>query len=312
MPPYATGEARNMRATSRREIGHGALAERALLPVLPSEDEFPYAIRTVSEVLSSNGSSSMASVCGSSMSLMNAGVPIKSAVAGIAMGLVKNTDTGKVAILSDIQGVEDFLGDMDFKVAGTTTGITAIQMDMKIAGIDEAILKAALEQAKTGRLSILKKMSETIKTPSKVLSKYAPKIVTFMINPDKIREVIGTGGKVINKIIDETGVKIDITDEGRVAIGGSDQAMLDKAKKIIDGIVFEPEIGYTTTGKVVRILPIGAFVEFNGKDGMIHISKLSKARVEKVEDVVKIGDEVKIKVIKIDEKGRIDLQRIES
>ena len=311
MPPYATGEARNMRATSRREVGHGALAKRALLPVLPSEEEFPYAIRTVSEVLSSNGSSSMASVCGSSMSLMNAGVPIKSAVAGIAMGLIKDKTSGKVAVLSDIQGMEDFLGDMDFKVAGTSKGITAIQMDIKIAGIDENIIRTALAQAKKGRMHILEKMEESIKTPAKELSKYAPKIISFKIHPDKIREVIGSGGKVINKIIDETGVKIDIDDDGTVRIGGMDAKGLDRAKEIIDGICFEPAVGFTATGKVVRILPIGAFVEFKGKEGMIHISKLSKARVEKVEDVVKIGDSVDIKVIKIDEKGRIDLQRIE-
>jgi len=310
MPPYATGEARNMRATSRREIGHGALAERALLPVLPSEEEFPYAIRTVSEVLSSNGSSSMASVCGSSMSLMCAGVPIKSAVAGIAMGLIKDKETGKVAVLSDIQGVEDFLGDMDFKVAGTAKGITAIQMDMKIAGIDEAIIKTALNQAQDGRMHILKKMEESIKKPAAQLSKYAPKIITFKIHPDKIREVIGTGGKVINKIIDETGVKIDIEDDGTVRVGGTDQAMIDRAKAIIDGICFEPEVGATITGKVCKILPIGAIVEFGSKSGLIHISKLSKNRVEKVEDIVKIGDIVEAKIIKIGEKG-IDLQRIE-
>jgi len=299
-----------MRATGRREIGHGALAERALLPVLPTEMEFPYAIRTVSEVLSSNGSSSMASVCGSSMSLMNAGVPIKSAVAGIAMGLIKDKETGKVAILSDIQGVEDFLGDMDFKVAGTSKGITAIQMDMKIAGIDEPIIKTALNQAKEGRAFILKKMSETIEKPSAQLSKYAPKIIIMQIKPDKIKDVIGSGGKVINKIIEETGVKIDIEDDGRVFIGGNDDAMNQKARKIIEGIVFEPEVGFTTTGTVVRIIPIGAFVEFNGKEGMIHISKLARSRVEKVEDVVTVGDTVEIKVIKIDDKGRIDLQRI--
>jgi polyribonucleotide nucleotidyltransferase len=311
MPPYATGEAKPLRATGRREVGHGALAERALLPVLPTEDEFPYAIRTVSEVLSSNGSSSMASVCASSMSLMDAGVPIKSAVAGIAMGLIKDKKSDKVAILSDIQGVEDFLGDMDFKVAGTEKGITAIQMDIKIAGIDEKIIKTALEQAREGRAFITKKMEESIKTPAKNLSKYAPKIIMFNIKPEKIREVIGTGGKVINKIIDETGVKIDINDDGRVIIGGTDAAMLERAKQIIHGICFEPEIGMTSEGKVVRIIPIGAFVEFSGKEGMIHISKLSRERVEKVEDVVKIGDTVNVKVIKIDEKGRIDLQRIE-
>lgn len=252
----------------------------------------------------------MASVCGSSMSLMNAGVPIKSPVAGIAMGLIKDKSTGKVAILSDIQGLEDFLGDMDFKVAGTEKGITAIQMDMKIAGIDEPVLKAALTQAKDGRMHILKEMAKTISKPAAQMSKYAPKIITFTIKPDKIKDVIGSGGKVINKIIEETGVKIDIEDDGRVMIGGIDAKMLDKAKEIITGIVFEPEIGQQFDGKVVRILEFGAFVEFMGKEGMVHISKLAKTRVEKVEDVVKIGDAVKVKVIKIDEKGRIDLQRI--
>ena len=300
-----------MRMTSRREVGHGALAERALLPVLPSEDEFPYAIRTVSEVLSSNGSSSMASVCGSSMSLMNAGVPLKCAVAGIAMGLVKDKETGKVAILSDILGTEDFLGDMDFKVAGTAKGITAIQMDMKIAGIDENIIKTALKQAGEGRMHILKKMEESIKKPAEQLSKYAPKIIVFNIHPDKIREVIGTGGKVINKIIEDcNGVKIDLDDDGRVIIGGTDAAMLDKAKQIIQGICYEPEVGATVTGKVAKVLPIGAIVEFGAKSGLIHISKWSKERVEKMEDVTKIGDEVTAKIIKIGDKG-IDLQRIQ-
>jgi len=319
MPPYATGEAKPLRMTGRREVGHGALAERALEPVLPTEEEFPYAIRTVSEVLSSNGSSSMASVCGSSMSLMNAGVPIKAPVAGIAMGLIKDKETGKVAVLSDIQGVEDFLGDMDFKVAGTEKGITAIQMDMKIAGIDEAIIKTALGQAKDGRLSILKNMNAVIDKVGQ-LSKYAPKIIMFTIKPDKIKDVIGSGGKVINKIIEDTGVKIDIEDDGRVFIASTDEAMIAKAKSIIQGIVFEPEVGQEFTGKVVRILDFGAFVEFTadkngnpiggGKDGMIHISKLAKSRVNKVEDVVKIGDTVNVKVIKIDEKGRIDLMNI--
>jgi polyribonucleotide nucleotidyltransferase len=254
----------------------------------------------------------MASVCSSSMSLMNAGVPIKTAVAGIAMGLIKDKETGKVAILSDIQGCEDFLGDMDFKVAGTAKGITAIQMDIKIAGIDESIIKTALHQAKQGRMHILEKMGESIKKHADQLSKYAPKIITFKIHPDKIREVIGSGGKVINKIIDETGVKIDIEDDGTVRIGGVEQSGIDRAKQIIDGIVFEPAVGFEATGKVVRIMStLGAFVEFMGKEGMIHISKLSSERVEKVEDVVKIGDTVKIKVIKIDEKGRIDLKKMQ-
>lgn len=311
MPPYATGEARQLRAPGRREIGHGALAERALLPVLPSEEEFPYAIRTVSEVLSSNGSSSMASVCGSSMSLMNAGVPIKAAVAGIAMGLIKDKNSRKVAVLTDIQGVEDFYGDMDFKVAGTEKGITAIQMDIKIAGIDKDIITTALAQAREGRLKILKIMNAEIKAPAKETSKYAPKIVTFKINPDKIKDVIGSGGKTINKIIDQTGVKIDIEDDGKVFIGGSDAAMVEKAKAIIADIVLEPEVGQVFEGTVMRILDFGCFVRLTeALEGMVHISKLAKERVNKVEDVVKIGDKIKVKVIKIDEKGRIDLQRI--
>ena len=309
-PPYATGEARPMRATSRREIGHGALAERAIEPLLPTEEEFPYAIRTVSEVLASNGSSSMASVCASSMSLMNAGVPMVAPVAGIAMGLIKDEQSGKTAILSDIQGVEDFLGDMDFKVAGTEKGITAIQMDIKIAGIDEAILKTALKQAKEGRMHILKAMNAEIDKPEPKLSKYAPKITIMMIKPEKIKDVIGSGGKVINKIIEETGVKIDITDDGKVFIGSSSDQSNARAKEIIEGIVFEPEVGMEFTGKVVRTIEIGAFVEFNGKEGMVHISKLAPNRVEKVTDVVKPGDTIKVKVIKIDDKGRIDLKKI--
>ncbi|MDR1917662.1 MAG: polyribonucleotide nucleotidyltransferase [Christensenellaceae bacterium] len=311
MPPYSTGEARQMRAPSRREVGHGALAERALLPVLPTVEEFPYAIRTVSEVLSSNGSSSMASVCGSSMSLMNAGVPIKSAVAGIAMGLIKDKDSGEVAILTDIQGCEDFLGDMDFKVAGTEKGITAIQMDIKISGIDKAIITKALEQARDGRLKILKIMNTEIDKPAKELSKYAPKIITFKINPDKIKDVIGSGGKVINKIIEETGVKIDIEDDGTVFIGGQDSDKVAKAKEIIEGIIFEPAVGQEFTGSVARIMDFGAFVKIsNNCEGMVHISKLASKRVEKVTDVVKVGDIIRVKVLKIDEKGRIDLQKI--
>ncbi len=311
MPPYATGEARPLKSPGRREIGHGALAERALEPVIPSEEEFPYALRLVSEVLSSNGSSSMASVCGSTLSLMDAGVPIKAPVAGIAMGLIKDPETNKVAVMSDIQGLEDFFGDMDFKVAGTTEGITAIQMDIKIKGIDEKILTTALEQARVGRLHILDIMLKTIKTPRKQLSKYAPKIISFNIDPEKIREVIGTGGKVINKIIEETGVKIDIDDDGKVFIATNDEAMANKAKEIILNIAEDLEVGKTYTGKVARILQFGAFVEVApGKDGMIHISKLSKQRVEKVTDVVNVGDEVSVEVIKIDEKGRVDMKLI--
>ena len=311
-PGYSTGEAKGIRSPGRREIGHGALAERALLPVLPSEEEFPYAIRTVSEVLSSNGSTSQASVCGSTLALMDGGVPISSPVAGIAMGLIKDKESDRVAILTDIQGLEDFLGDMDFKVAGTEKGITAIQMDIKIHGIDRNILKTALEQARVGRLEIMEKMLSVIPEPRKYLSKYAPKIVTFKINPDKIREVIGTGGKIINQIIDETGVKIDIKDEGDVFISSSDDNMIQRAKDIILMIAEDLELNREYDGKVVRIMQFGAFVEVApGKDGMIHISKLAKERVEKVEDVVKIGDRVKVKTINIDEKGRVDFKLIE-
>lgn len=311
MPPYATGEARPLKSPGRREIGHGALAERALLPVIPSDDEFPYAIRLVSEVLSSNGSSSMASTCGSTLALMDAGVPIKSPVAGIAMGLIKDVDSHKVAVLSDIQGMEDFLGDMDFKVTGTTKGITAIQMDIKIKGIDKQILTTALEQARQGRLFILDKMLQVIDKPRKELSKYAPKIIVFNINPDKIKDVIGTGGKVINKIIDETGVKIDIDDDGKVFIATPNSEMAEKAKEIILAITEDFEVGKIFSGKVVRIVPFGAFVEIaQGKEGMIHISKLSDKRVEKVEDVVKVGDTVQVEVIKIDDKNRVDFKLI--
>ena len=311
MPGYTTGEAKPLRSPGRREIGHGALAERALLAVLPSEEEFPYAIRTVSDVLSSNGSTSQASVCGSTLALMDAGVPIKAPVAGIAMGLMKDKDSDKVAVLTDIQGLEDFLGDMDFKVAGTSKGITAIQMDIKIHGIDRQILTTALEQARLGRLEILKIMSKTIKAPRKQLSKYAPKIITFKIDPDKIREVIGSGGKVINQIIAETGVKIDIEDEGDVFVSSSDQAMIEKAKAMILAIATDFELNCEYEGVVVRTTQFGAFVEVApGKEGMIHISKLAKERVEKVEDVVKVGDKVQVKTIKIDERGRVDMKLI--
>lgn len=311
MPGYTTGEAKPLRSPGRREIGHGALAERALLAVLPSEEEFPYAIRTVSDVLSSNGSTSQASVCGSTLALMDAGVPIKAPVAGIAMGLMKDKDSDKVAVLTDIQGLEDFLGDMDFKVAGTSKGITAIQMDIKIHGIDRQILTTALEQARLGRLEILKIMSKTIKAPRKQLSKYAPKIITFKIDPDKIREVIGSGGKVINQIIAETGVKIDIEDEGDVFVSSSDQAMIEKAKTMILSIATDFELNCEYEGVVVRTTQFGAFVEVApGKEGMIHISKLAKERVEKVEDVVKVGDKVQVKTIKIDERGRVDMKLI--
>ena len=308
MPAYATGEARGIKSPGRREIGHGALAERALEAVIPFEEEFPYALRLVSEVLSSNGSSSMASVCGSTLALM---VPIKRPVAGIAMGLIKDENSHKVAVLSDIQGLEDFLGDMDFKVTGTEKGVTAIQMDIKIKGIDKDILTTALKQAREGRMFIMNKLLEEIPQPRTELSKYAPKIITFMIDPDKIKDVIGSGGKMINKIIDETGVKIDIDDDGQVFIATQDLEMAEKAKAIILGIVEEVEVGDVYDAKVVRITNFGAFVEFGGnKEGMVHISKLSNKHVQKVEDVVKLGDVIEVEVIKIDDKGRIDLKRI--
>lgn len=314
MPGYSTGEAKPLRSPGRREIGHGALAERALEPVLPSEEDFPYAIRTVSEILSSNGSTSQASVCGSTLALMDAGVPIKAPVAGIAMGLIKDADHHRVAVLSDIQGLEDFLGDMDFKVAGTSEGITAIQMDIKIKGIDEEILTKALEQARLGRLFILDKMLNVLPAPRAELSKWAPKIVSFSIDPDKIRDVIGSGGKTINKIIDETGVKIDINDEGQIFIASNDMDAIAKARTIVENIVRDVEVGDVYEGKVVKIMEndkgqFGASVNFApGKDGMIHISKLSKERVDKVTDVVNVGDIVLVKVIKIDEKHRVDLR----
>ena len=310
-PPYSTGEAKPVRSPGRREIGHGALAERALEPMIPSEEEFPYAIRLVSEVMSSNGSTSQASVCGSTLSLMDAGVPIKRPVAGAAMGLIKATDdSGKVAILTDIQGLEDFLGDMDFKVAGTTEGITAIQMDIKIKGIDEAILRQALRQAHDARMFILGKMLECLPAPRDHMSRYAPKITRFTINPDKIREVIGSGGKTINKIIAETGVKIDIEDDGRVYISTPDEDASARARSMIEGIAKDPQVGDVFRGKVVRIMQFGAFVEFApGRDGLVHISKLSDKRVEKVEDVVNIGDELEVRVAEIDSQGRINLVR---
>ncbi len=310
MPPYSTGEAKMMRSTSRRETGHGALAERALIPVLPSELDFPYAIRTVSECISSNGSTSQASVCASSLSLMDAGVPLKAPVAGVAMGLIKDDNTGNIAILTDIQGLEDFFGDMDFKVAGTSKGITAIQMDIKIKGIDEQILTRALAQANEGRMHILGKMNAVLPAARDNLSKYAPRIYQFTIDPEKIREVIGSGGKVINKIIAETGVKIDIEDDGRVFILSADEAAADKARAAIDAIVKDIEVGNVYLGKVVRIMNFGAFVELApGKDGLVHISKLSNEHVAKVEDVVNIGDEILVRVTEIDKQGRVNLTR---
>ena len=308
-PGYSSGEAKPLRGPGRREIGHGALAERALEPVIPSEQDFPYCIRTVSEILSSNGSTSQASVCGSCLALMDAGVPLKAPVAGIAMGLVKDTESDRVAVMSDIQGMEDFLGDMDFKVAGTEKGITAIQMDIKIKGIDERILRTALAQAREGRMFILGKMLAVLPEPRKELSPWAPKIISFTIDPEKIGDVIGKQGKVINKIIEDTGVKMDIEDDGTVYIATNDSEMAQKAKNIVLSIVEDPVPGKIYEGQVVRVIEIGAFVELApNKDGMIHISKLSKNRVEKVTDVVNVGDMVRVEVIKIDEKGRINLR----
>ena len=312
-PGYCTGEAKALRSAGRREIGHGALAERALIPVLPSEAEFPYAIRVVNDIMSSNGSSSMASVCGSTMALMDAGVPIKAPVAGVAMGLIKNQETGEFRVMTDIQGLEDFLGDMDFKVAGTQKGITAIQMDIKIKGISEEIMHTAIEQANEGRTFILGKMLACVPEVSPELSKYAPRIVSFKIDPEKIGDVVGKQGKVINSIIAETGTKIDIEDDGTVCIAsfGDSEAAL-RAKAIVESIVRDPEVGDMFIGRVVRILStMGAFVEFApGKDGMIHISKMADHRIEKVEDVLSVGDVVKVKIIKIGEKG-IDFKLLE-
>ncbi|MBW7453400.1 polyribonucleotide nucleotidyltransferase [Paenibacillus sepulcri] len=307
-PPFSVGEARPLRPPGRREIGHGALGERALSKVIPSEAEFPYAIRLVSEVLESNGSTSQASICASTLAMMDAGVPIKAPVAGIAMGLIKDGD--HFAILSDIQGMEDHLGDMDFKVAGTAKGVTAIQMDIKIDGIDRAILEESLEQARQGRMHILGKMLEVMQQPRKELSPYAPKIVIMNIHPDKIRDVIGAGGKVINKIIDETGVKIDIEQDGTVFIASSNAEAIDRAKQIIEGIVREVIVGEIYLGTVRRIEKFGCFVEIlPGKDGLVHISQLSTERVAKVEDVVKVGDQITVKVTEIDQQGRVNLSR---
>ena len=312
-PGYCTGEAKALRSPGRREIGHGALAERALIPVIPSEEEFPYAIRVVNDILSSNGSSSMASVCGSTMALMDAGVPIKAPVAGVAMGLIKDQATGEFRVLTDIQGLEDFLGDMDFKVAGTVNGITAIQMDIKIKGISEEIMHTAIEQANEGRQFILSKMLECVPEVAPELSKYAPRIISFKIDPEKIGDVVGKQGKVINSIIAETGTKIDIEDDGTVCIASyGDPESAQRAKAIIESIVHEPEVGDMFIGNVVRILSkVGAFVEFApGKDGMIHISKMADRRIDSVEDVLAIGDMVKVQIIKIGEKC-IDFKLLE-
>ena len=307
-PTYCVGETKGSRGPGRREIGHGALAERALRPVIPSVEEFPYAIRVVSEILESNGSSSQASVCGSTMSLMNAGVPIKAPVAGIAMGLIENG--GKFSILSDIQGMEDALGDMDFKVAGTAKGVTAIQMDIKVHGITRDILLQALKQAHEGRIFILGKIAECIDKPADHLSPYAPKIIAITIPVDKIREVIGAGGKTINKIQDETGTKLDIEEDGHVYISSTDEEAAQKAKKIVEGLTHEVKAGETYLGRVTRLMKFGAFVEIlPGKEGLVHVSQLALHRVEKPEDVVHVGDEIMVKVTEIDDKGRINLSR---
>ena len=312
-PPYSVGEAKPIRSPGRREIGHGALAERALLPVLPSVEEFPYAIRVVSEILSSNGSSSMASTCGSTMALMDAGVPIKAPVSGIAMGLITREEedgSRKTVILSDIQGMEDFLGDMDFKVTGTAKGVTAVQMDIKIHGIDREILSAALSQAREGRMHIMNEMLAEIPAPRAELSKYAPRILTLQVDPDKVRIIIGPGGKTINGIIDKTGVKIDINDDGTVFVASPDMEAANAAIREIELLVKEVEVGETYDGEVKRIMNFGAFIEvLPGKEGLLHISKMAKGRVEKVEDVMNIGDHVRVKVYEIDSQGRINLLR---
>ncbi|OGW42322.1 MAG: polyribonucleotide nucleotidyltransferase [Nitrospirae bacterium GWD2_57_9] len=310
-PPFSVGETKPLRGPGRREVGHGALAERALKAMVPTKQEFPYTIRIVSDILESNGSSSMATVCGGTLALMDAGVPIKSPVAGIAMGLIKEGD--KVIVLSDILGLEDHLGDMDFKVTGTSQGITALQMDMKIEGITIEVMRTALQQAKEGRLHILGKMLETLSSPRKNLNPFAPRIITMQINPDKIKDVIGSGGKVIRSIVEQTGAKIDIEDSGVINIASSDEAAANKAKEIIRGIVQEAEVGKLYMGKVRKIMDFGAFVEiFPGTDGLLHISQISEKRLEKVTDELKEGDEVLVKVLEIDRQGKIRLSRKEA
>jgi len=307
-PPYSVGETRMLRGPGRREIGHGALAERAISPVLPSAEEFPYTIRVVSEILSSNGSSSMATVCGASLALMDAGVPIRNHVAGVAMGLIKEED--RVAVLSDILGDEDALGDMDFKVAGTAEGITALQMDIKMAGLTREIMGQALRQAREARLHILEKMNAVIAKPSATLKEHAPKIIVITINPDKIREVIGPGGKMVKQIVAATGVKIDIEDDGRIHISAPTQSAADEAIRIIKEITAEAEVGQVYLGKVKKIMDFGAFVEIiPGTDGLVHISELEHHRVKNVTDVLKEGDEVMVKVLDIDRQGKIRLSR---
>lgn len=310
-PPYSVGETRPMRGPSRRDIGHGALGEKALLPMIPSEEEFPYAIRVVSEVLESNGSSSQASICGSTLALMDAGVPIKRPVAGIAMGLV--SENNDMAILSDIQGLEDALGDMDFKVAGTAEGITALQMDIKISGVDAAVLQRAMQQAKQGRLFILEQMLAVLPEPRADLSPFAPRMLTLMVPVDKIKDVIGPGGRVINKIIAETGVKIDIEDDGRIFIAAVDTEAGEKAKKMVEDIIAEVEVGRIYQGRVTRVEKYGAFVEvLPGKEGLVHISQLADTHVARTEDICQVGDIIPVKVTEIDRMGRVNLSRKEA
>ncbi|GAA0857495.1 MULTISPECIES: polyribonucleotide nucleotidyltransferase [Clostridium] len=309
-PAYSVGEVRPLRGPGRREIGHGALAERALEPLIPSEEEFPYTIRLVSEVLSSNGSTSQASVCGSTLALLDAGVPIKRPAAGIAMGLITSEDLTEEEVLTDIQGIEDFFGDMDFKVAGTEVGITSIQVDTKLKGLSFNVVKTAIKNARKARMVILEKINESIDAPREDVSKYAPKTSIMKINPDKIRDVIGAGGKVINKIIEDTGVKIDIKEDGTVFVSSVDHEGVAKAIKIIEGLTKEVEVGEVYLGKVTKIATFGAFVEIlPNKEGLVHISKLDKERVNKVEDVVSVGDEILVKVTEIDNQGRINLSR---
>lgn len=309
-PGYSVGEVKPLRGPGRREIGHGALAERALEPLIPSEEEFPYTIRLVSEVLSSNGSTSQASVCGSTLALLDAGVPIKRPAAGIAMGLITSEDLSEEAVLTDIQGIEDFFGDMDFKVAGTTEGITSIQVDTKLQGFSFNVVENAIRDARKARLTIIDKINECISTPKEDVSLYAPKTQIMSINPDKIRDVIGAGGKVINKIIQDTGVKIDIKEDGTVFVSSTDHNGVNEAIKIIEGLTKEVKAGEVYLGKVTKITTFGAFVEIlPSKEGLVHISKLAKERVNKVEDVVSIGDEILVKVTEIDNQGRINLSR---
>ena len=309
-PPFSVGEVQFLRGPGRREIGHGALAERALAPLIPSETEFPYTLRVVSDILESNGSSSMASVCGGSLAMMDAGVPLKKPVAGVAMGLIMDEATGKYAVLSDIAGAEDHYGDMDFKVAGTSTGITALQMDIKVSGITTEIMRKALEQARRGRMQILEKMRETIAAPRQNISAFAPRIVTIRIPVDKIRDVIGPGGKMIRSIIERTGVKIDVEDDGRVNVASADGASAQKAISIIQELTATPELNKTYLGKVQRITDFGAFVEIMpGTDGLLHVSEIANHRVKDVRDELKEGEQVLVKVINIDPTGKIRLSR---